>query len=112
VAKHRPNLNWQQSHLSKSRYMCGRQCSKKLWLSVYDPEPAEEPLPGTVKGMGIEVGIKARLLWPGGVLVDDPEQPYYDAAVRRTKTCLPTRPSRPSWKPPWCMTACSCELRF
>jgi hypothetical protein len=29
--------------------------------TVYDPEPAEEPLPGTVKGMGIEVGIKARL---------------------------------------------------
>jgi hypothetical protein len=24
-----------------------------LWQTVYDPEPAEEPLPGTVKGMGI-----------------------------------------------------------
>ena len=50
--------------------MCGLQCPKKLWQTVYDPEPEEEPLPGTVKGMGIEVGIKARLLWPGGVLVD------------------------------------------
>jgi hypothetical protein len=29
---------------------------------VYDPKPAEEPLRGTVKGIGIEVGIKARLL--------------------------------------------------
>jgi hypothetical protein len=29
-----------------------------LWQRVYGPEPAEEPLPGTVKGMGIEVGIK------------------------------------------------------
>jgi hypothetical protein len=48
--------------------MCGLQCPKKLWQTVYDPEPAEEPQPGTVKGMGIEVGIKARLLWPGGVL--------------------------------------------
>jgi hypothetical protein len=48
VIKHWPNLNWQQPHLSKSRYMCGLQCSKKLWNTVYDPEPAEEPAPGTV----------------------------------------------------------------
>jgi hypothetical protein len=50
--------------------MGGLQCSKKLWQTVYDPEPAEEAFPGTVKGMGIEVGVKARLLWPGGVLID------------------------------------------
>jgi hypothetical protein len=87
VAKHWPNLNWQQPHLSKSRYMCGRQCSKKLWLSVYDPEPAEEPLPGTVKGIGIEVGIKARLLWPGGVLVDTKYNEYAEA-IKRTKALI------------------------
>jgi hypothetical protein len=68
--------------------MCGLQCPKRLWQAVYDPEPAEEPLPGTAKGMGIEVGIKARLLWPGGVVVDDPERRDYDAAVRRTKTLI------------------------
>lgn len=39
-------------------------------------------------GMGIQVGIKARLLWPGGVLVDDPEHRDYEAAVRRTKSLL------------------------
>jgi hypothetical protein len=66
--------------------MCGRQCSKRLWQTVYDPEPAEEPLPGTVMGMGTEVGIKARLLWPGGVLVDT----KYDQAeaIRRTKALI------------------------
>jgi hypothetical protein len=69
-AEHFHYLNWSRAFLSKSRYMCGLQCSKKLWQTVYDPEPVEEPLPGTVKGMGIEVGIKARQLWPGGVLVD------------------------------------------
>lgn len=66
--------------------MCGLQCPKRLWQSVYDPEPEEQPLPGTAKGTGIEVGIKARLLWPGGVLVD--EYRNYDAAVRRTKTLI------------------------
>ena len=53
--------NTKRVFLSKSRYMSGRQCPKKLWQTVYDPEPAEEALPGTVKGMGIEVGVKARL---------------------------------------------------
>ena len=38
--------------------------------------------------MGLEVGINARLLWPGGVLVDDPGHRRYDAAVRRTKTLI------------------------
>src|SRR4051812_27354893 len=67
--------------------MCGLQCSKKLWLTVYDPEPEEEPLPGTVKGMGIEVGIKARLLWPGGVLVDTAYDDYAEA-IERTKALM------------------------
>ena len=54
-------LEWSRAFLSKSRYMCGLQCPKRLWQAVYDPERVEEPLPGTTKGMGIEVGIKARL---------------------------------------------------
>ncbi len=74
--------------MSKSRYMYGRQCPKRLWQAVYDPKSVEEPLPGTTKGMGIEVGIKAQLLWPGGVLVTDPEHRNYDVAVRRTNTLI------------------------
>jgi hypothetical protein len=61
--------------------MCGRQCSKKLWQTVYDPGPAEEPLPGTVKGIGIEVGIQARLLWPDGVLVETNRYDDYTATT-------------------------------
>ena len=86
-AKHSRYLSWSRPCLSKIRYMAGRQCAKKLWQTVYDPEYAEEPLPGTVKGMGIEVGIKARLLWPGGVLVDTA---YYDyaEAIKCTKALI------------------------
>jgi len=87
AAKHSWNLNWRQPFLSKTRYMCGRQCSKKLWQTVYEPEPVEEPLPGTVKGMGIEVGIKARLLWAGGVLVDTKYDDYAEA-IKRTKALI------------------------
>jgi hypothetical protein len=84
-AKH--SRNWKRPFLSKTRYMTGLQCSKKLWQTVYDPEPAEEPQPGTVKGTGIEVGIKARLLWPGGVLIDTPYNDYAEA-LRRTKALI------------------------
>jgi hypothetical protein len=66
--------------------MSGLQCPKRLWQAVYDPESEEQPLPGTAKGMGIEVGIKARLLWPGAALVD--EHRDYDAAVRHTKALI------------------------
>jgi predicted RecB family nuclease len=74
--------------------MCGRQCSKKLWQTVYEPGNVEEALPGTVKGMGIEVGIKARLLWPGGVLVDTKWNDYTEA-IERTKALMadPTVPA-------------------
>jgi hypothetical protein len=82
--KHSRYLDWQRPFLSKTRYMCGRQCSKKLWQTVYNPEPVGEPLPGTLKGMGIEVGIKARLLWPGGVLVEEFNHRDYDEAIRCT----------------------------
>jgi hypothetical protein len=94
-SKHFHYLNWSRAFLSKTRFMAGRQCPKKLWQTVYDPEPAEEPLPGTVKGTGTEVGIKARLLWPGGVLVEDIKHHDYDEAVRRTKALIadPTVPA-------------------
>ena len=74
--------------------MCGRQCSKKLWQTVYEPGNVEEALPGTVKGMGIEVGIKARLLWPDGVLVDTKWNDYAEA-IKRTKALIadPTVPA-------------------
>jgi hypothetical protein len=44
--------------------------------------------------MGIEVGIKARLLWAGGVLVDTKHDDYAEA-IRRTKALIadPTVPA-------------------
>jgi hypothetical protein len=48
----------------------------------------EEPLPGTIKGIGIEVGIKARLLWPGGVLVETNRYDDYTEAINRTKALI------------------------
>jgi hypothetical protein len=74
-------------HLTKSRYMAGLQCLRRLWLLVHDPLPYEEPAPGSPLEVGQEIGRKAHLLFPGGVLVD--EEPWqHAAAVRRTAALL------------------------
>ena len=76
-----------QPRLSKSRYLAGLQCSRRLWLGWHDPEPRSEPLPGTVLAVGTDVGIAARLLVPGGILVEEgPGQ--HAQAVTRTRELI------------------------
>jgi len=73
-----------QPRLSKSRYITGLQCPKRLWLAWHDPEPRSEPEPGTILAVGTEVGAAARLLVPGGVLVEEgPDR--HAGAVERTR---------------------------
>jgi predicted RecB family nuclease len=72
-----------QPRLSKSRYIVGLQCSRRLWLGWHDPEPHEEPMPGSILAVGIDVGIAARLLLPGGVLVEEGPQEHA-LAIERT----------------------------
>ena len=71
--------------LSKSRYTAGLQCSRKLYLSCFQPELGTPPdaAQQSVFDTGSLVGEIARDLRPGGVLVDEP---YYlhDDAVERT----------------------------
>lgn len=70
-------------HLTKSRYIAGLQCLRRLWLVVHEPLPHEEPAPGSPMDVGQEIGGKAHLLFPGGVLVR--EEPWQHAeAVPRT----------------------------
>jgi hypothetical protein len=53
-------------HLTKSRYIAGLQCLRRLWLLVHEPQPYEEPAPGSPMDIGQEIGRKAHLLFPGG----------------------------------------------
>jgi hypothetical protein len=74
-------------HLTKSRYMAGLQCPRRLWLLVHEPPPFEQPAPGTPLDIGQEVGRKAHLLFPGGVEVT--EEPWEHArAVVRTAALM------------------------
>jgi len=57
--------------LSKSRYLSGLQCHKRLYLEVHAPALATKPDSAVqaILDMGTEVGELARRRFPGGRLV-------------------------------------------
>jgi hypothetical protein len=61
--------------LSKSRFLSGTQCLKKLWWEVHEPD-APELVPDAERQVifdrGHRVGELARTYVPGGVLIDFP----------------------------------------
>jgi hypothetical protein len=70
-------------HLTKSRYMAGLQCPRRLWLLVHEPLPYEEPPPGSPLDFGQEIGRRAHLLFSGGIEIT--EEPWeHTQAVART----------------------------
>ncbi len=73
--------------LTKSRYIAGLQCLRRLWLIDHEPAPYEEPAPGTPMDIGRQIGRKAQILFPGGVLID--EEPWRHAqAIARTAALM------------------------
>jgi len=75
--------------LSKSKYLAGCQCPKRLWLECFSPELAAEQDASVAARMevGTEIGRHARVLFPGGVLVDE-EAWQHGKAVARTQALL------------------------
>jgi hypothetical protein len=74
-------------HLTKSRFVAGLQCARRVWLQVHAPVAREAAAPGSLADLGIEVGMLARQLFPGGVAVD--AEPWaHDEACRRTRALL------------------------
>src|ERR1017187_930497 len=58
--------------ISKSKFVAGAQCLKRLYLQVHQPELAAEPdaSGSAIMEQGQEVGRLAHQLFPGGVKVD------------------------------------------
>ena len=78
-----------QPHLTKSKYLAGLQCEKRVWLQCRRPKLATPPDAATraLFAMGTEVGKHAHRLFPGGVLVrEGPAQ--HARAVGRTQELL------------------------
>ena len=74
--------------LSKSRYVAGVQCLKRLYWQVHEPELAAQPDAATeaIMAQGQEVGLLARQLFPGGVEVGS--DGGLDQAIRTTKELI------------------------
>jgi uncharacterized protein DUF2779 len=75
--------------LSKSKFLAGLQCHKRLYLEFTHPELAEPPDSSTqaLLVMGTEIGVLAQQRFPGGVLVSPGLRPR-DAAVAQTAKLL------------------------
>ncbi len=75
------------TQISKSKFVAGAQCLKRLYLQVHQPELAAEPDASgkAIMDQGQEVGLLAHQLFPGGVEVKwgDPEQ-----AIRITRELI------------------------
>jgi CRISPR/Cas system-associated exonuclease Cas4 (RecB family) len=71
--------------LSKSKFLAGLQCPKRVYLEVHHPDWAAPPDPSmqAVLDMGTELGVLARSRFPGGVLIEEGYR-QREAALART----------------------------
>src|SRR5271155_3260054 len=77
--------------ISKSKFMTGSQCLKRLYFQVHQPELAAEPDAASeaVIAQGREVGLLARQMFPGGVEVRS--EGGLDQAIRATRELIGNR---------------------
>ena len=74
-------------HLTKSRYVDGLRCPKKLWYGTHEPLPKTDPEPFSALDVGIRVGNGAHQLFPDGVEIM--EEPWEHAeAVTKTNVLI------------------------
>jgi predicted RecB family nuclease len=77
--------------LSKSKFVAGCQCLKRLYWQVHSPELAAEQDGATeaIMQQGHDVGMLARQLFPGGVEVGS--EGWLDQAIRTTRELVANR---------------------
>ncbi|MEE8126705.1 MAG: DUF2779 domain-containing protein [Nitrospirales bacterium] len=82
--------------LSKSRFLAGLQCHKRLYLEIHSPELATPPPPDrrAIMDMGTDVGVVARQYFPNGMLVEETHR-QIPSALRTTEKLVadPTVPA-------------------
>jgi hypothetical protein len=70
--------------LSKSKYVAGLQCPRRLWLSCHEPDLGTPPTASlqAVFDQGVEIGRRAREVFADGVLVDQEARDHGQATAR------------------------------
>ena len=89
VAIESPSAPAPHARLSKTRFLSGLQCLKRLWLELHAPETSApyDPLTQFRLDQGKRVGEVARGRWPGGTLVEQGHLEH-DEAERVTAQLL------------------------
>jgi len=84
MAKNKKKVN-----LSKSKYLAGLQCLKRLYLQCYQPELAGEidEKQQAIFDQGTEVGLLAQIRFPDGVLLSENYRQHKEA-VEHTRELL------------------------
>ena len=82
-------MNPRIPRLSKSKFIAGLQCLKRLWNQCYRPGERPEPDPATqaIFDTGHLVGEFARQLVPGGVLVEE-DHMHHAQAIETTRRLM------------------------
>ena len=91
-ARNESSTTFAPRRLSKSKYLSGLQCHKRLYLEIYHPALATPPDASTqaILDMGTEIGVLAQQHFRGGVLVKSGFR-QREAAIAET-ACLASRP--------------------
>jgi hypothetical protein len=77
--------------LSKTKYLAGLQCHKRLHLEIHQPELKEtDDQTQTIFDLGAEIGALARRLFPGGTLVEHDHE-HLSEAIAQTAELLKDR---------------------
>ena len=73
--------------LTKSKFIAGEQCLKRLYLSVRSPELAAQPNESdkSIIEQGRQVGLLAQQMYPGGVAVECKDR---EQAIRATRELI------------------------
>jgi len=79
-------VNPSAHQISKSSFIAGLQCEKRLWLQKNHPEFAVKTAL-SIKEQGTQVGLAAQEAFPGGILIDIPSYKR-EEAVAATKAAM------------------------
>jgi predicted RecB family nuclease len=73
--------------ITKTRYVAGIQCLKRLYFTVHTPELAaqQDESDQSIINQGREVGLLARQIFPGGVVVEPRDR---EQAIRATRELI------------------------
>ncbi len=74
-------------YLTKSRYLDGLRCEKKLWLGWHESLPREDAPPFSALDVGMQIGRHAQEIFPGGVEVGEKSWDH-EQALAQTRSLM------------------------